>query len=71
LELFDKGTTGKEEGVFEEAKASFYGLLPFVFVQALLGGSAGFVELIGGQNEATALTVKGHKISGQMFDNDI
>ena len=33
LGLFDKDTTDKEEGVFEEAKPSLYGLLSFVFLQ--------------------------------------
>ena len=56
LRLFDKDATGKEERVFEEAKPSFYGLLPFVFAQALLSWPKGFVKLIGGENEATALT---------------
>jgi hypothetical protein len=32
LGLFDKDTTDKEQGVFEEAKPSFDGLLTFVFL---------------------------------------
>ena len=33
LGLFDKDTTDKEQGVFEEAKPSLYSLLSFIFLQ--------------------------------------
>ena len=33
LGLFDKHTTDKEQGVFEEAKSSLYSLLSFIFLQ--------------------------------------
>jgi hypothetical protein len=51
--LFDKDTTGEEEGVFKEAKAALHMLLGFVLLQQTLGWVGVFIQNIGGQNEAT------------------